>query len=159
MSFIGVAVFINITPASLTAVQSPVLQGADLLTRRQEEGFPWQQLLNAIRSFAMLFFIEAIAWFLLRQHRSLIEDYKLSYRQYMRRANYLAAVKLSAQKGEKDLFNKIIETYLQEDLTGRMKKDKTTEWLEGQRLIDSNFVENLVTRLFDVAQSAIAKSK
>ena len=77
----------------------------------------------------------------------------------MRRANYLAAVKISTQKGEKELFNKIVETYLTEDLTGRLKKDETTENLEGQRMIDPNFVENLLARVTDLAQAAIAKSK
>jgi hypothetical protein len=158
MAFVGVAVFfLSISISNLSSSGS--IRFASILIGKQDEAFPWPQVLNAIRSFAMLFFIEAIAWFLLRQYRSLIEDYKLFYKQYMRRANYLAAVKLATQNGEKEWFNKIVDTYLKEDLTGILNKDQTTENYEAKRLIDPNFVETLVTNLTGLAQSAISKAK
>jgi hypothetical protein len=83
MAFVGVGVFF--LSISLRGSTPAAIRIADILIRA-DGGFPWQQLTNAVRSFAMLFFIEAVAWFLLRQYRSLIEDYKLFYKQYMRRA-------------------------------------------------------------------------
>jgi hypothetical protein len=147
MAFVGVGVFF-ISPFFSGSPPASIHSMVDLLSS--------QQLLFAFRSFAVLFFIEAIAWFLLRQYRALIEDYKSFYRHYMRRANYLAAVKISTQKGDKQFFNRIVDTFLAEDLTGRLKKDETTENLEGQRLIDPNFAEVLIMRATELAQSAIA---
>ena len=51
----------------------------------------WTYLTFSIRPAGALIFIEAIAWFLLRQYRALIEDYKIFHRMYLKRANYLIA--------------------------------------------------------------------
>jgi len=134
MAFVGVGVFfISVFPNE--GASSSIHSLVDLLSSRQ--------LLLAFRSFSMLVFIEAIAWFLLRQYRALIEDYKSFYRYYMRRANYLAALKISNQNRDDKQSGLIVRTFLTEDLTGRLKKDETTENLEGQRLIDKNFAETL----------------
>jgi len=75
------------------------------------------QLFFTFRASAQLLFIEALAWFLLRQHRALIEDYKAFYRYYMRRANYLAALKIAIENPDKDLMTSVVNTLLSEDLT------------------------------------------
>jgi hypothetical protein len=107
----------------------------------------------------MLIFIEAIAWFLLRQYRALIEDYKSFYRCYMRRANYFAALKISNGNKDEKLFSLIVKTFLTEDLTGRLKKEETTENLEGQRLIDKNFIEVFATSVAGALQRATAQAE
>ncbi|RUW97104.1 hypothetical protein EOA30_28640 [Mesorhizobium sp. M8A.F.Ca.ET.059.01.1.1] len=149
MSFIGVAVFF-LSLFSSEISPSPVTSFFDLLSS--------PRFLLAYRAFAMLIFIEAIAWFLLRQYRSLIEDYKSFYRYYMRRANYLAALKISNQPRGDAQFALIVRTFLAEDLTGRLKRDETTETLEGQRLIDANFAESLMASAFDVMRKPKAVS-
>jgi hypothetical protein len=135
MAFVGVGVFFLSLFSNETPSTQPISSFIELLSS--------PRFLMAFRSFAMLVFLEAIAWFLLRQYRSLIEDYKSFYRYYMRRANYLAAIKISSQRGGDSQFAAIVKTLLAEDLTGRLKKDETTETLEGQRLIDANFVETV----------------
>jgi hypothetical protein len=163
MAFIGVGVFfMSLRLGDAGQVMNPIVDIASIATPQTPQapqstaGFSaTDHLLFAFRSFAMLIFIEAIAWFLLRQYRSLIEDYKSFYRHYMRRANYLAAVKLSDQKQDKELYNKIIETLLAEDLTGRMNKDQTTDTLEGQKLIDANFAETVFSKWFELMQTSL----
>src|SRR5262249_6841841 len=113
-----------------------------------------RQLFLAFKSGAMLVFIEAIAWFLLRQYRALVEDYKAFYKYYMRRANYLAALKVATDRNEKRLLEHVVETLLAEDLTGRLKRGETTETLEGQRAIDPNFAEKVTGMVAEVSQRA-----
>lgn len=46
------------------------------------------------RSFGLLIFIEGIAWFLLRQHRALLQEHRSFYSLYIKRMNHLLAVRL-----------------------------------------------------------------
>lgn len=64
---------------------------------------------------------------LLRQYRSLIEDYKAFHRLYLKRANYLVALKMLSRSEvtQPELF--LVTTMLSEDLTGRLKVGETTE--------------------------------
>ena len=86
--------------------------------------------IKALRPTGVLIFVEAIAWFLLRQYRTLVEDYKWFHRIYMKRANYLAALRVldRAVVRPEDMF--IAVSLIQEDLSGRISKDETTESLE-----------------------------
>jgi hypothetical protein len=170
MAFVGVAVFFvsltEVTPVNYASARSlaPAMPTAEPISSPPsptpfERIGGWQQLFLTFKSTAMLIFIEAIAWFLLRQYRALIEDYKSFYRYYMRRANYLAALKLALEQTEKTQLNRVVETLLSEDLTGRLKQGETTEGLEGQRAIDSNFAETILVKASDVAQHALAHTK
>jgi hypothetical protein len=85
---------------------------------------------RAIRPFGMLIFIEGIAWFLLRQYRSLIEDYKTFVRIHLKRSNYLIALQAASTAQKDTLLADLIRVMLNEDLTGRLSKDQTTESLE-----------------------------
>jgi hypothetical protein len=100
--------------------------------------------LQAIRPTGVLIFVEAIAWFLLRQYRALIEDYKWFHRLYMKRANYLAAMRIlekSAVRPE-DLY--IVASLAGENLSDRMKKDETTESLQRLQMSDDNPVSEIL---------------
>src|SRR5262249_54823982 len=62
--------------------------------RGTDEAKENQWLLFASRSLrptGMLIFMEGIAWFLLRQYRVLIEEYKAFLRVYLKRSSYLIA--------------------------------------------------------------------
>jgi hypothetical protein len=89
MAFVGVGVFSASGSASLPG-SSQAIGGAT------DE--PWIKgvaaLSPALRPALMLVFLEAIAFFLLRQYRSLIEDYKAFYRVTLRASNSLAALRL-----------------------------------------------------------------
>jgi hypothetical protein len=107
----------------------------------------------------MLLFIEAIAWFLLRQHRVLIEDYKSFYRLYIRRTNYLTVLKLVAESTDASHKGLLINALLIEDLSGRLRQGETTEGLEDQKLTDRNFAELALNSVTDLAGRAISKEK
>jgi hypothetical protein len=125
MAFVGVGVFFaSLTEVNAVSPDQNIVVSSTPINR---------QLFLAFKSTAMLVFLEAIAWFLLRQYRALIEDYKSFYRYYMRRANYLAAFKMVSHQADKVLIGRLVETLLSEDLTGRLKQGETTELLEGQR--------------------------
>jgi len=131
MAFIGVGIFY----VSLPQFQ----QGEDR----------WTYLEKGIRPTGMLVFVEGMAWFLLRQYRALIEDYKAFHRLYLKRANYLVALKtLSATEiSPSQMF--LAATMISEDLTGRLKTGETTENLEGVKAIEPNPVFTLFQSLVE----------
>jgi hypothetical protein len=116
MAFIGVGIFY---------VTLPETRGDETLTSY------WPKV---VRPTGVLIFIESIAWFLLRQYRALVEDYKWFYRLYLKRANYLAAIRILETENVRpeDMF--IAASLIQEDYSGRLKSGETTESLEVLRL-------------------------
>jgi hypothetical protein len=168
MAFVGVGVFfVSLTKFGSVAVSLSIPSSLDVPNERADatSGFLKSVLPSSERIFltfkdsAMLIFIEAISWFLLRQYRSLIEDYKSFYKYYMRRANYLAAIKLAAEGADKSLMTRIGETLLAEDLTGRLKKGETTEDLGAKKSIDANFSETVMAKTSEIAQRALGQGK
>lgn len=149
MAFIGVGVFY---------VTLPELGSAEPTIRLQSEGRPGpasitrtdltNYLARAIRPLGILFFVEGIAWYLLRQYRLLVEDFKSFHRIQLRRVNYLAAQKVLATKKPSASELVFAAALMQEDLSGRLKKDETTEALELAKTPDANPV-------FDFFQAAI----
>jgi len=76
---------------------------------------------RALRPFGILIFIEGIAWFLLRQYRSLMEDYKAFNRGYIRRVNTLVAYKLLLENPKPTTATTaFIGALFSEDLSGRL---------------------------------------
>jgi hypothetical protein len=165
MAFIGVAVFfvsLSDVVATFPTAPAPTSSGAESEPTQMASWFQTigaRQVILTFKSTVMLVFLEAIAWFLLRQYRALIEDYKSFYRHCMRRSNYLVAYKLAADRSDGKLIGEIVETLLAEDLTGRLKRGETTETLEGQRVIEPNFAETVVTKTSEVAQRALGHAK
>jgi len=86
--------------------------------------------LFALRPTGVLIFIEAIAWFLLRQYRSLNEDYKWFHRIYLKRSNYVGALKILDKHEVRREDILLALTLIQEDLSGKLKKNETTEAIE-----------------------------
>jgi len=114
----------------------------------------WQiYLLNSIRPTFMLIFIESIAWFLLRQYRVSLADYKEFYHLYLQRMNYLIAWRsLEAASEEKKESNLLIATALLEDQkSGRLKPGETTESLEQQKVSagDRGVIEGLLKMMME----------
>ena len=92
----------------------------------------------------MLLSIEAIAWFLLRQYRSLVEDYKTFHRLYIKRANYLLAHKILSHRPATSEDLTIAGSLLTEDLSGRLAQGQSTEALEAMKTIEPNPVTTLI---------------
>jgi hypothetical protein len=107
-----------------------------------------------IRPLGMLVFVEAIAWFLLRQYRALVEDYKAFHRMYLRRINFLIALRLVSESGSSPSKTSIAAALLVDDVSGRLKKDETTEALEGTKQIEPNPVVELFSAAIKRASEA-----
>jgi hypothetical protein len=126
-------------------------QQLDLLQRNQS---PYINLLGrALRPFGMLVFVEGIAWFLLRQYRSLIEDYKGFVRGQLRRSSYLVALKACVQAGTS--YADVIRALLSEDLTGRLVKDQTTEALEAMKVREDGPILESMRELKDLIKNNV----
>ncbi|WP_296321181.1 hypothetical protein, partial [Reyranella sp.] len=87
-----------------------------------------RNMLPALRSFALFLAIEAIAWFLLRQYRFAIADFKQIYRMYLRRESLLVAWQMSQTEDAKEsgVTLAVIAAMLQEDQEARLLKDEST---------------------------------
>jgi len=98
-----------------------------------------------IRPFGLLIFIEAIAWFLLRQYRSSSEDFKIFHRIYLRRSNYFIARKAFSEISSLEKSRKIAQELLSEDLSGRLSVGQTTEAIEAMKMDENNPVFKLLS--------------
>jgi hypothetical protein len=116
----------------------------------------WPYLLSIIRPLGMLIFIEAIAWFLLRQYRSAIEDYKAFHRIYLRRSNYFIARRALSEIFSFEKSRKLAERLLSEDLSGRLSAGQTTEAIEAMKMDENNPVFKVLT---DALASISGKGK
>lgn len=87
-------------------------------------------LAGALRPAGVLIFVEAIAWFLLRQYRALIEDYKTFHRMYIKRTNHLICLKALRRLDTPGSELPLVMSLLQEDLSGVLRQGETTEGLE-----------------------------
>jgi tetratricopeptide (TPR) repeat protein len=108
------------------------LKSALLVLQTQRQSYT-AILARSLRPFGMLIFVEGIAWFLLRQYRNLIEDYKSFVRIYLKRSNYLIAFRAAPTAQAGSPLADVIKGLLNEDLTGRLAKDETTEALEARK--------------------------
>lgn len=106
-------------------------------------------LAQIIRPTGVLIFVEAIAWFLLRQYRNLIEDYKVFHKMYLKRSNYLIVLKTLKTKNAPDADLIMVTSLLSEDLTGKLVAGETTESLENKKLKENNPVFDIVRQLVD----------
>ena len=99
-------------------------------------------ILSILRPLCMLFFIESISWFLLRQYRNSMEDYKQFYRIYLRRKNFkISYFLITANKEE---FKDLIKAILLDDQSGKLTEGETTEYLENKKIKeDPEILENI----------------
>ncbi|GAA5012637.1 hypothetical protein GCM10025794_00760 [Massilia kyonggiensis] len=126
MAFIGVTIFYLTLPET---------QKDETLTSY------WPK---AIRPVGVLFFLESIAWFLLRQYRTLVEDYKWFYRVYLKRANYLTALRILTKDSIRAEEMFVAASLMQYDVSGHLKAGETTEWLEAAKTPEANMVVELL---------------
>ena len=115
------------------------------ITDPEKNSNVWKYVFAALRPFGLLIFIEAIAWFLLRQYRSSTEDFKNFHRIYLRRSNYLIARKALAEINSFEKSRTIAKELLSEDLSGRLSEGQTTEAIEAMRMDENNPVFKVLT--------------
>ena len=120
-------------------------------------------LAQAIRPLGMLLFVEAIAWFLLRQYRALIEDYKVFHRVYLRRANLLAALRITSDSQVSAATLPVVTTLLSDGMyepSAAVDSDsKNGDSGQGQAAPAFELLRTVVERTAEVAEAAIPKVK
>lgn len=92
-------------------------------------------LLTALRPALILIFVESVAFYLLRQYRILIEDYKYFNSIYMRQLNNLecyAMLTSASNEKTKDLINAL----LRENVNRVLASGESTEYLEAIKAAD-----------------------
>jgi hypothetical protein len=104
----------------------------------------WVYLRSAIRPTGVLIFLEAIAWFLLRQHRAFVEDYKWFHRVYIKRVNYLAAAELLKRSAVSKENFFLATALVREDFLERLKDGETTESLEKHKMQEDGLVREIL---------------
>ena len=116
---------------------------------------PTDYLVHAIRPFGMLVFVKAVAWFLLRQYRALIEDYKIFNRLYTRRANFLLALRIVGAAPESPVQLSLAAAFLGDDLTTRLKAGESTEAIESLKQLEPNPVNGLFEKLVEALAKGV----
>ncbi len=115
---------------SLTTVNGALARSPDILEKTNWSG--------VVRAVGILFFIEAVAWFLLQQYRRSMEDYKEFQRRAMKRGNLkVAHTMLQARELMPDE-RLVLTALLTEDMTGRLQQGETTDALEASKIVDPN---------------------
>jgi len=111
-------------------------------------------IFSSIRPFSMLIFIESIAWFLLRQYRSLIEDYKNFYAVYLKKSNFISAIKLLSDPNYKNEQQfSIILSLISLDFKETLKSSDAT------KIIESEPIREIAKMLVDKIPNKTEKEK
>lgn len=97
----------------------------------------------------MLLFIEAVAWFLLKQYRALLDEYKYYYRFAQRRADFLIAYMTSPGQLTKEVELLLITTLLQEPAPLVLRQGESTESLEARKVDSANPVLDFAVQVLD----------
>ena len=119
----------------------------------------WALGYEAFRSASALLFIEAIAWFLLRQYRAVVEDYKTFLRFQAKRDNMLTAFYLLVQPVANEVPDEtkgmmLASVLLTEEFNDHFQAGQTTETQEAQRVSNQNPVFEMLNDYFKRAQPA-----
>jgi hypothetical protein len=156
----------ELTPAVAKASQSTIpdlLSAQRLLTTFEPSltaepsfwrGVNWP---GVIRSIGILFFIEAVAWFLLQQYRRSMEDYKEFHRRSLKRSNYHAAYEIARTRDMTREQVLVLSALLTEELTGRLKPGETTEGTDAAK-VDAS-ASNPVFSLFQAILTNVLPAK
>ncbi|MDP9121577.1 MAG: hypothetical protein M3O15_09460, partial [Acidobacteriota bacterium] len=107
---------------------------------------------KSLRSVGLLVFIEAVAWFFLRQYSASIEHGKYYHRIYLRRVSYLVTYKLLSRQGVEETDSMLPVALLQEDLSGHLRASEASEMIEGLKLVEPNPVAQLLGALVHAAK-------
>ena len=114
-------------------------------------------IMQAIRPIGILIFIEAIAWFLLRQYRTLIEDYKSFHKMYLKRSNYLISYLILRKQDSAGSELPLVMSLLEEDLSNKLGAEETTEAIEIAKQPDTNPVFSLLSTVTKTLQNRVKK--
>lgn len=113
-------------------------------------------LIASIRPAATLFFIEAVAWFLLRQYRLVSIDFKEYLDRAAARTDALASVQLAESWGDPDIKRSVLTSLLSKSAIETLRDGETTVSLENEKIGAANpiwqLTESLVKKIPDASQ-------
>lgn len=116
-------------------------------------------LLQAARPGAILFFLEAVAWFLLRQYRALSVDYKEYHDVASQRADLLASLQLARRINSPDLSGKLMSALLERKSEAVLQPGQSTKALELEKLGAGNPVVDVIQSLITKIPEPISAKK
>ncbi len=87
-----------------------------------------------IRPTLLLLFIQSISFYLLRQYRSLISDYKYFHEEYLKKSKTFVIYQLMQNKNISDTEMKLIDSLLESD-------SKKSEWEEKEEISTENVLD------------------
>ena len=120
-------------------------------------------LAKMIQSIGVLFAIESVAFFLLRDYRRSITDLKGFERQTAISANKLAAYKIAkeaSEEGSNQLMEALFAKILTEDLLVKLSEGETTEGLKLAEAKEGSPLFTLLNKFIDkVSLSSQEKTK
>lgn len=130
LSFVGIFIFYISVP-SLATKENSILH------------------MSAIRPVLMLFFVQAVAWFLLRQYQKTSNDYLNFHEDASKRARILAAFQFLENEPTGRNRDKMIESLLKENAKIILKEGEVTEDLKGLNSYSANPLFDMASKLID----------
>jgi hypothetical protein len=120
-------------------------------------------VLSNLRFVLIFVFVETVAWFLLKQYRALIEDYKTFYRVYLRRQNYTSSyLMLKKRPLDQSAETLIAAAMLNEDLSGILSRGQELDsraQLEFAERNSFSAITNFFERIVQSGRSTAGASK
>lgn len=108
-------------------------------------------LKESLRPVSMLFFIEALAWFLLKQYQAASKEYRSYLAELERKSNLLTAFLTAGEEPSADVKILLVTSLLQRQTPLILKQGETTESLEEIKLADSNPIFEMGTKIINKA--------
>lgn len=116
---------------------------------------PSQQLLSILPNFGVLFFLELVAFFFLRQYRSIMDEFRYYEAIKRSREETLAIIKFTLESGKEVDLAEVIEKGRLGGNPGKLEAGQSTEILESRKL-DKSELETL-TKLVETVVSKLGQ--
>lgn len=116
---------------------------------------PSQQLLSILPNFGVLFFLELVAFFFLRQYRTIMDEFRYYEAIKRSREETLAIIKFTLESGKEVDLAEVIEKGRLGGNPGKLEAGQSTEILESRKL-DKTELETL-TKLVETVVSKLGQ--
>lgn len=116
---------------------------------------PLQQLLSILPNFGVLFFLELVAFFFLRQYRSVMDEFRYYEAIKRSREETLAIIKFTLESGKEVDLAEVIEKGRLGSNPSKLEAGQSTEILESRKL-DKSELETL-TKLVETVVSKLGQ--
>ena len=115
------------------------------------------QIISLLPNFGVLFFIELISFFFLKQYRVTMDEFRYYEAIKRSREEILTVVKLYLSIGKESDLSKVLEKISFSSQVGRLESGQSTELLESRKL-DKNELDSL-TKIIEAAIGKLGSGK